>query len=99
VRIERQLDDLLTDVTLLSFATTAAAPHVKSLDRCAPGTVVLNISLRDLSPEKMALAQNGLRKIFSPFGLGILDIALGEYVLQLALKHGSGMTLHSFLPN
>jgi ornithine cyclodeaminase len=143
VQIGRQLDDLFRDATLLSFATTATTPYVNSFDRCSPGTVVLNISLRDLSPEvilssenivddvnhvcregtsihrteqvtghrrfirctladllegKAALDQNGLRRIFSPFGLGILDIALGEYVFQLALEKGRGTYLHSFLP-
>lgn len=36
--------------------------------------------------------------IFSPFGLGILDIALGEYVLEQALRRGKGSILSSFLP-
>lgn len=36
--------------------------------------------------------------VFSPFGLGILDIALGELVLQLALQKGRGQVLRSFLP-
>jgi len=59
----------------------------------------IRCALADLLEGQMALAQNELKKIFSPFGLGILDIALGEYVLQLELKHGSGMALHSFLPS
>jgi|SRR5579862_291220 len=36
--------------------------------------------------------------IFSPFGLGILDIALGEYVFEQALIKGKGLILPSFLP-
>jgi N-[(2S)-2-amino-2-carboxyethyl]-L-glutamate dehydrogenase len=36
--------------------------------------------------------------VFSPFGLGILDIALGEYVLQQAFAHGRGLLVSSFLP-
>jgi len=37
--------------------------------------------------------------IFSPFGLGILDIALAEYVLQQATSQSSGVLLKSFLPH
>jgi N-[(2S)-2-amino-2-carboxyethyl]-L-glutamate dehydrogenase len=37
--------------------------------------------------------------VFSPFGLGILDIALGELALQLAEKKGCGSVIKSFLPS
>jgi len=36
--------------------------------------------------------------IFSPFGLGILDVALGEYVFQQAACEGMGTLLEYFLP-
>jgi N-[(2S)-2-amino-2-carboxyethyl]-L-glutamate dehydrogenase len=36
--------------------------------------------------------------VFSPFGLGILDLALGEYVFQRATQAGMGSILPSFFP-
>jgi ornithine cyclodeaminase len=36
--------------------------------------------------------------IFSPFGLGILDLALGQFVLHEARKQKLGIEVPSFLP-
>jgi 2,3-diaminopropionate biosynthesis protein SbnB len=36
--------------------------------------------------------------VFSPFGLGVLDIALGQQVLSLARAAGRGTAISSFLP-
>lgn len=138
------MDEVLKNASLISFATTAAKPHVANMNLCRPGTVVLHISLRDLSPQvilssdnivddvdhvcraqtsiHLAEQQAGHRQfirctladiflgtasarksthdisIFSPFGLGVLDVALGEYVFQQAVKQGLGAVLPSFLP-
>ncbi|MFE9245780.1 2,3-diaminopropionate biosynthesis protein SbnB [Nocardiopsis sp. NPDC006938] len=42
---------------LVSLATTAGTPYL-SLDACAPGTVVLHLSLRDVLPESILKARN-----------------------------------------
>ena len=143
-QIVDERDEVLRNASLISFATTAGRPYVKSLDICPPGAVVLHVSLRDLCPEAilacdnivddidhvcraqtsihLAEQQTGNRQsirctlpdilrgtaqprkdersiaVFSPFGLGILDIALGELVLQLARQKGLGQELRSFLP-
>ena len=37
--------------------------------------------------------------VFSPFGLGILDLALGKRVADLAMEKGEGTIIESFLPD
>ena len=113
---------------LVVLATTAAEPHITAADAFAPGQVVLNISLRDISPELIAAADNvlddvehclkantsphlaeqtygnrdfvtgtlaqvitgeavlrgGRPVIFSPFGLGVLDLAVGLHIYRAA---------------
>lgn len=134
----------LKDAEIVSFATTAAQPHIEDLGCCSPQTAILHVSLRDLSPSAILAGDNVVddvdhvcraqtsihlteqevkhrgfvrctlggiltgsaparadakrHVIFSPFGLGILDIALGEYVYQRARSEGSGTVLKSFLP-
>ncbi len=128
----------------ISFATTALRPYVDDLSQCKPGTVVLNISLRDLSPNILLSARNvvddvdhvcraqtsvhlaeqqkGNRAfinctigelilgksvdelrddslvIFSPFGLGILDIALAHFTFKLASENQIGTQVADFIP-
>ena len=144
VRIANRIDAVLESTSLISFATTASKPHVQSLESCSPGTVVLHVSLRDLSPDVILSADNivddidhvcraqtsihlaeqkvGHRNfvrctlaeilngeaparqndrrvtVFSPFGLGILDVALGEQVYQDAMKSALGFIVPSFIP-
>jgi N-[(2S)-2-amino-2-carboxyethyl]-L-glutamate dehydrogenase len=129
---------------LVSLATTAIEPHINDLSACAPGSTILHVSLRDLTPELILAADNvvddvdhvsraqtsihlaeqltGNRDfvrctiaditsgataarpkpdsitIFSPFGLGVLDLAVSHLVLELARKQQIGTTISGFLP-
>ncbi len=144
VEVVLELSDVLSQCSLIAFATTAGVPHVYDLSRCAPGSTILHISLRDLAPEIILAGTNivddadhvsraqtsihlteqltGNRDfirgtladvlngnvasraneddivIFSPFGLGVLDIAVGSFVLDRAHRENAGMALDSFLP-
>lgn len=118
--------------------------HVTDLSQCQPGTIILHISLRDLSPEIILAADNivddidrasraqtsinlaeiatgnrdfvrttignilngdasarldnGKFPIFIPFGLGVLDLAVGQLAYNLAIEQQVGETIASFLP-
>ncbi|PAN01661.1 2,3-diaminopropionate biosynthesis protein SbnB [Streptomyces sp. Alain-F2R5] len=137
------LDEALAAHDLVSFATTSATPHT-GLDACPPGTVVLHVSLRDLTvlailgahnvvddPDHVCrektsphlaqehtggrdfihasigallkgtaapVPQDGRPVVFSPFGLGVLDLALARFVRDEARARGIGTSVEGFLP-
>jgi ornithine cyclodeaminase len=145
VEIANDIESVLEGASLISLATTAATPHISDLSRCHKGSVLLHISLRDLSPEAILNCDNVVDDIdhvsraqtsihlaeqlagnrdfirctladilnrtsparindtaitvFSPFGLGVLDLAVGKHVYDLACESGVGTVMESFLPD
>ena len=125
---------------LVVLATTAAAPHLTDPGLLSPGQTVLNISLRDISPEIILASHNvvddidhcltadtsphlaeqacGHReficgtlaqvlldkvrfdddrpRILSPFGLGVLDLAVGSHVYRRAVESGRTTSIDGF---
>lgn len=130
----------MSGADLVVFVTTAGEPWVHEPDTFAAGQTILNISLRDLSPDIVAGARNilddvehcltagtsphlaeqrlghrdfvdgtlaqlvtGERKlnndrpvIFSPFGLGVLDLAVGRHVHRVASERGLAVAVPDF---
>ncbi|WP_035796596.1 2,3-diaminopropionate biosynthesis protein SbnB [Kitasatospora mediocidica] len=138
-----RFDDLPTafdGADVIVLATTAPEPYIVEPGAFAPGQVVLNISLRDISPDlvlsshnvvddvdhcltantspHLAEQQTGNRdfisgvlaqvirgevsldaerpRIFSPFGLGVLDLAVGSYIHRRAVESGQTQAIDGF---
>ena len=130
--------DAALDRQLVVTATTALTPYI---DRApAPGQVVLNLSLRDYTPDALADVQNVLDDVdhclkaqtsphlleqrtgsrdfvtgtipelllgkldvspergvvVSPFGLGVLDLAVGGWVHDAAVRAGLAVEVPGF---
>ena len=137
-------EDVLRSATLTSLATSASTPYINHVGECMPGSMLLHISLRDLTPDvildcdnivddvdhvcraetsihlteklvghrdfirctlgdilgsRAATRDNRKRVVvFSPFGLGILDLAVGKLVLDLASRDCLERRIDSFIP-
>lgn len=144
VEVAGDFQVVLREAKLISIATTAIQPHITDLSACQPGSTILHISLRDLSPEVILSSDNivddidhvcraqtsihlaeqltGTRAfirctladvltgrarprkdaesiaVFSPFGLGVLDLAVAKLACKLGLEHNAETVISSFLP-
>lgn len=131
---------LLKESALVIFTTTAAEPHVSDINLLKKEAVLLNISLRDLSPEVIINSNNIVDDIehvlqaktsphltqekykteafingtigdflrgsidldknkvtvFSPMGLGVLDIAISDFVYEKLKDQESTIKINNF---
>ncbi|MFC8175196.1 2,3-diaminopropionate biosynthesis protein SbnB [Streptomyces sp. NPDC057325] len=139
--VAERIEDALAAHRLVSLATTASTPHLDATP-CRPGTLLLHLSLRDLTPETIlssvnivddddhvcreatslhlaeqqaghrgfiagsigAVLTSGRRHrdpealtVFSPFGLGVLDLAVADLVHHRAQEQGLGTRVPDFL--
>jgi len=129
---------------IVCFATSAGSPWISRREIFEPESVVLHISLRDLSASvilecnnvvddighvcrektsvhlaemesksrafigaelpflidgsKSFLRDPSKPTVFSPFGLGILDVALGHWIMREAARSGAGDVIRQFFP-
>jgi 2,3-diaminopropionate biosynthesis protein SbnB len=134
--------EVLRRCRLVSFATTAPAPHVDDIPPCPGGRTVLHVSLRDLSVRAILASDNVVDDVehvcrnqtsvhlaqqaqgdtgfirctladvllgravprcssdrsvvFSPFGLGVLDLAVSHLVVACAKRQDAGQYVDNF---
>ena len=140
VTVHDSAESLIRSSDLVVFATVAGTPHVHDPSWFEHNPLVLNVSLRDLSPEvilastnivddvehclkadtspHLAEQQTGNRDflagtlaevmegkvsipgdrpvVFSPFGLGVLDLAVGKYVYDQTAASGELHVIDNF---
>ncbi|MCH5377225.1 MAG: 2,3-diaminopropionate biosynthesis protein SbnB [Planctomycetes bacterium] len=140
VDIKSDLDEAVSESSLVLFTTTALEPYVSGDALLTHSPTVLHLSLRDISEDVILASQNivddvehclkartsvhltemstGNRhfiagtlvdvldgnvspdptraRIFSPFGLGVLDIAVGSFVLDEAKAAGTATAIPNF---
>ncbi len=147
IEVSETVRDVSQNADLIIITTDAITPHISEIDLFNPGSLILHISLRDLSVEIMQKCINvtdnvedAIREgtslgnaynkygqelmqiyslheilineeakriidqkmkpiIFSPFGLGVLDIAIAQYVYDSAKLSGLGQEIHNFFGN
>src|SRR5437016_1968927 len=58
VEIAADVGAVLRDSPLVSIATTAVTPHIGELRDCPRGSVILHVSLRDLTPDVILCCDN-----------------------------------------
>ena len=144
MNVTARAEEILSNCSLISIATTSIKPYIEKTMGIKEGAVILHISLRDIAPEVILASENvvddvehvcrestsvdlamkrtgrkwrpaltlyhfisgqasahdlkGAVTIFSPFGLGILDIALAQKIYELARQKALGTKIEAFLP-
>ena len=140
VKIAGSAQALVSGCDMVALATVAPAPYLDDMGALAHRPILLNVSLRDLSPElilgscnivddvdhvmnantsvHLAEQKTGNRDfvtgtlaelmqgrceldrtrpiVFSPFGLGVLDLAVGKWAYDRARAEGEAVEIDDF---
>ncbi|CDH26802.1 2,3-diaminopropionate biosynthesis protein SbnB [Xenorhabdus bovienii] len=140
---ENSLDAAIREADIIVFATNAGVPYVTDFNMIKKNQIVLNISLRDISPEIILNSANifddvehcmkantsphlaeqlsggrsfvdgtlaGLIRgevkirsdcpvIFSPFGLGVLDLVIAAHLYRCAVQKKRSYSIPGFFPD
>jgi ornithine cyclodeaminase len=88
-------DNVVDDVDHVCRAQTSIHLAEQLVDtrefiRCTIGAVTSATAPAKRDPKSIT--------VFSPFGLGVLDIAVAEFVYKRAVQEGAGTLIESFLP-
>ena len=143
IKINHTIEECLQSSKIISFATTASTPYIRDKLILPKGSIILHISLRDISPDiikdsinivdavdhvnrentsihlasmkygntdfitaslgdlllgNKKLPNDSRPTIFSPFGLGVLDMQLARFVYEQAAKKRVGTLIKNFIP-
>jgi N-[(2S)-2-amino-2-carboxyethyl]-L-glutamate dehydrogenase len=87
-------ENVVDDVEHVSRAQTS----IHLAEQLAGTRSFIRGTLGDILLGRTKLESTNKITVFSPFGLGILDLAVAKLVRDLALKENRGTTISSFLP-